>query len=71
MHLVPEEHVEVCRWRRSVLILCAVVRRVQTDHALDQQMWSQNAKWQYWVDDGVDGKTDGATVLHPLYQDPF
>ena len=32
---------------------------VQVDHVVDQQMWQQQAKWQYWVDDGVDGKSTG------------
>lgn len=43
------------------------MRRVQTDHAVDQDMWSENAKWQYWVNDGVDGKADGAPALQLLY----
>lgn len=39
-------------------MVCTLLCRVQKDHALDADMWSENAKWQYWVDDGVDGKTD-------------
>jgi hypothetical protein len=36
---------------------------VRKNHALDQSMWSENAVWQYWVDDGVDGKTDGTHLF--------
>lgn len=32
---------------------------VQKDHVKDRAMWAEGAKWQYWVDDGVDGKADG------------
>eukprot|EP00892_Ulva_mutabilis_P000375 jgi/Ulvmu1/10338/UM061_0021.1 len=32
---------------------------VQKDHAQERDMWAEAPKWQYWVDDGVDGKADG------------
>ena len=28
-------------------------------------MWSENATWQYWAGDGVDGEADGAQPCHP------
>lgn len=32
---------------------------VQKDHVKDQALWAEDATWQYWVDDRVDGKADG------------
>jgi hypothetical protein len=36
----------------------------QADPAQDMKLWQDEAKWQYWVDDGVDGKSDGE--LHSI-----
>jgi hypothetical protein len=32
----------------------------QLDHTQNGQLWQDAAKWQYWVDDGIDLKSDGA-----------